>query len=103
MNRHTGVRGPEDRVVARVAISGWTARTGLSLVARQGDIGEVDASGALEQVASGGGHVAQLPRGPGQQRPGEQGVALPNQRVGSNVSVADHGTDPHRVVRLLAN
>ena len=62
--------------VAVGAVAGRAAGARGALVAGLGDVLEVGAAGALEQVAAGGRGVAQLPRGAGQQRLGQDGVAV---------------------------
>ena len=51
-----------------VAFDGRTAGAGCAFVAGHGGIAEVHAAGALEEVAAGGGHVAELSRCAGEQR-----------------------------------
>ena len=69
--------GAEDRVDAVDAADAPGSRVpGLALVAGRGGVVEVVAARALQQVAAVGRHVAQLRRGAGQDRPGEQRVAL---------------------------
>ena len=51
----------EDGVVAVEALDGGAAAAWSALVARgKGGVHEVVAAGALEEIAAGGGHVAEL-------------------------------------------
>ena len=90
--------GAEDGVVADVAADGRAAGAGGALVAGGGDVLEVDAAGALQQVARGGGEVAQLAGGGGKQGAGEHGVVAADDGVGGEVAVADVGADAQRAV-----
>ncbi len=65
---------PRMASIAVVAVDGGAAGAGLALVAGVGGVAEVDAAGALEQVAGGGGHVAELRGGAGEQGLREHGV-----------------------------
>ena len=69
------------------------AAAGLALVAGRRDVLEVDAAGALQRVAAGGGHVAQLAGGAGEQGLGEHRVALADPAVGRELAVGDGGAD----------
>ena len=66
---------------------------GKRLLHADGDVAEVRAARALQQVAAHGRQVADLRRCPGQQRLGERGKALANQRVRRDVAVAGRGRD----------
>ena len=66
------------------------------------DVLEVRAAGALQQVAAGGGQVAELPRGAGEQRLGEHREALAHPRIGGEVAVGHGGADPQAAVRESA-
>ncbi len=58
-----------------IALDGGAAGAGDALVAGgEGGVHEVVAAGALQEVAAGGGHVAQLRGGSGEQRLREQRV-----------------------------
>ncbi len=91
---HAVVGGAQDGVVAVLARDGGAAAAGHPLVAGPADVREVAAAGALQQVSADGGHVAQLPRRPGQDRLGERRVAAPDLGVGGQVAVGDGGADP---------
>jgi hypothetical protein len=77
-----------------MSVARRTARARSALVARLGDVLEVRAARALQQVAADGRDVAQLPRGAGQQGGREQRIALPHRAIGGEVAVADGGADP---------
>ena len=66
MRRDAGLAGAEDRVHAVEALDGRAAAAGLALVAGRRGVIEVGAARALQQVAAGRRHVAQLLRGAGQ-------------------------------------
>src|SRR5215207_8498386 len=66
----------EDGQNTVLAINRRAAGPGLAFVARCAGIVEVVAARALEEVAAGGGGVAQLRRGTGQDCAGEEWVAL---------------------------
>ncbi len=108
--RHRHVRGvggdalvgvAEHRVVPVHALQRAAAGAWLALVAGLGDVLEVRAAGALQQVAAGGGGVAQLPGGAGQQRLGQRRVAVAHGGVGGEVAVADRRAGPQRAVGQL--
>src|SRR5699024_1510338 len=73
-------------------------RTRLTLVARRGHVLEVDAAGALEEIAAGGGGVAQLPGGAGEQCAGQHRVVAADARVRRQIAVADHRADADTAV-----
>lgn len=96
------VRGvPEHRVVPVHALTGAATTAGRPLVAGFGDVLEVGAAGALEQVATRGGRVAQLARGAREQGLGEDGITGADGRMGREIAVADRGADAERAVREL--
>jgi hypothetical protein len=90
-------------VVAVHALEGAAPAARRALVARAGDVGEVAAAGALEEVPAGRGAVAQLPGGAGQQCLGEHREALADTPVGGQVGVRDTGADPQAAVRQLGD
>ena len=59
--------GAEDGERAVVAVDCGAAGAGFALVAGVGGVAEIDAAGALQQIAAGGGHVAKLRRCAGEQ------------------------------------
>ncbi|OEJ93759.1 hypothetical protein J116_004035 [Streptomyces thermolilacinus SPC6] len=87
------VRVAEHGVVAVDAVAGAAAAAGGALVARLGEVLEVGAAGALEEVAPGGGGVAELAGGAGEQGAGHGGVAGADEGVRGEVAVADGGAD----------
>jgi pantothenate kinase len=56
------LRGAQDGQFAVIALAGRAAAARLTLVAGLGNVLEVDAARALQQVPTGGGQVAQLAR-----------------------------------------
>ncbi len=108
--RHRHVRGmggdavrgmAEDGVIAVHPLPRPAAAARHPLVAGLGQVLEVRAAGALEQVAAGRGRVAQLPGGAREQRLGQRRTAVADGRVGGEVAVADHRPDPQAAVRQL--
>ena len=99
MRRDARRRGAEDRQVAVVALRRWAARPALALVAGPGDVLEVDAAGALQQIAPDCGDIAWLAGGAREQGLCQNGVACPDRRIGSEVGVADQRADAHAPVR----
>ena len=91
----------EDAELAVHALDRRAAGAGRALVAGLGDVLEVAATGALQQVAADGRGIAQLPGGAGQQRLGQHRIALPDPRVGGEVAVAGAGADAQAAVGLL--
>src|SRR5438270_14099621 len=83
----------DDRQVAVLTLACRAARRRPALVARFGDVLEVRAAGALEQVATDRGQVSDLPRCSRQQRLAENRVVAPDSRVGGEIRVADRGAD----------
>ena len=79
------------------------AAAGLALVARHRGVVEVIATGALQQVAAGTGHVAQLRRRPGEDGLGQQRVTLLDQRVPGQVGVTHQRTDTQAPLGGLLN
>ena len=70
----------------------------LALVARRGRVVEVGAARPLQQVAAGGGHVAQLRRRAGEDRAGEQRIARLDLRVIGEIAVRHQGADAQAAV-----
>lgn len=101
---HARLRVSENREVAVVAVAGRAAirfSPAPTLVAGLGDVLEVGAARALEQVAADGGEVAQLARGAREQRLGEHRVALTHAPVGRELGVSRGRTDPQAAVGAL--
>jgi hypothetical protein len=90
----TGWRPAQDGEIAVIALQRWTPRPRHSLVARLGDVLEVQTAGALEEIATHGGHVAQLARSTVQHGAGEHRQLPSDHVVGDEVAVADAGADP---------
>src|SRR5260370_10072446 len=93
MRGDAGRGGPQDGEFAVVALPRGTAAARHPLVAGLGDVLEVDAAGALQQVHAGGGQVAQLARSTGEHGLGEQGIAAADRTIGAEVPVAYQGAD----------
>jgi len=85
--------GTENRVDAIAPVTRTATGARLALVAGRGGVVEVVATGALQQVAAGAGHVAQLRRCPGKNRLAQQRIALFDLRVPGQVGVANQRTD----------
>ena len=84
----------EDGVDAVEAFDGGASAAGGALVARgKGGVHEVVAAGALEEVAAGGGHVAELRGGSAEKRLREERVVGADDLVVGEVAVADAGAD----------
>ena len=91
---------PEDREVAVVTRRAPGSRLpGSPLVARLGDVLEVDAAGALEQVAADRRHVAQLTGGARRAAPGRAPGSASRTRWSAARSLLRHrGADPQPAV-----
>ena len=86
MRRDAGVAGAKDRMTAVDAADRRAAAARLALVAGRRRVIEIGAARPLQQIAAGGGHVAQLLRGAGEDGAGEQRIALLDQRVVGEVA-----------------
>ena len=93
MHRDAGVARAEDRVHAIVAVDGGAAAARLAFVAGRRGVVEVVAARALQEIAAGRRHVAQLLRGAGHDRAGEHRIALLDQRVIGEIGVAHERAD----------
>src|SRR5215211_4165532 len=91
----------EDRQNAVLAINRRAAGPGLAFVARRAGVVEVVAACALEEVAAGGGGVAQLRRGTGQDCASEERVTLHDPFVVSGRSVWHERADLQAAINLL--
>ncbi len=81
-------------MVAVEALDGGTAAARSALVARgKGGVHEVVAAGALEQVAAGGGHVAELWGGSAEKGLREERIVGADDFVVGEIAVADSGSD----------
>ena len=103
-----GMRGdavlarPQDRVHAVDPLDRRAAAARFALVARRGRIVKIEAARPLEEIASGGRHVAQLLRGPGENRAAEQWIAGLDARVVGEIAIGNQRADPQpAVLRLL--
>jgi hypothetical protein len=83
----------EDGEHAVVAIDSRTPGARLPLVARVGGVAEIDATGALEQIAGGGSHIAQLGRSAGEQGLREDWVVSQHRGVLGYIGVASESSD----------
>src|SRR5258708_25878254 len=88
MRRDTPLRCPKNSALALIALPRGAAAARYPLVAGLGDVLEVDATCALQQVPAGRGEVAQLARGAREQRLREPRIARANGAVGSALAVA---------------
>ena len=82
------VAAAEDRVHAIVAVDGGAAAARLAFVAGRLYVVEVVAARALQEVATRRCHVAQLLRGAGHDRAGENRIALLHEWVIGEIGVA---------------
>ena len=101
MRGDAGFARAEDGVHAVEPGDRGAAAAGLALVAGRRGVVEVIAAGALQQVAAGRGHVAQLRRGAGEDRAGQQRIALGDQRVIGEVGIRHQRADAQAAVRRL--
>ena len=83
------------------AVDGRAAAAGLALVAGRRDVVEIEAARALQEVAAGRRHVAQLLRRAGQDRARQQRIALLDQRVVGEVGVRHQRADAQAAARRL--
>ena len=95
MRRDARLAGAEDRVDAIDPFDRRAAAAGLAFVAWRGGVIEIEAARALQEVAARRRHVAQLLRGAGQDRAGEHGIALLDQRMVGEVGVGHERADAH--------
>ena len=77
------------------------AGAGTSLVAGFCDVIKVIAAGSLQQIAAGGGLVAQLRAGARQQCTAQHRVALPHAGIGRKVAVSNQRADAQAALRRL--
>src|SRR4029077_7370045 len=103
MHRDAMFTGPEDRMHSVEAVDRRAATAQLALVAWRGRVVEVGAAGPLQEIAPGRGHVAQLLRGAGEDRAGEQGIARGDLRVIGEVAVGDERADTHAAILRFIN
>ena len=101
MRRDAGFAGAEDRIDAVDALDRRAAAAGLAFVAGRRGVIEIEAARALQEIAAGRRHVAQLLRGAGQDRAREQRIALLDQRVVGEVGVRHERADAQAAVRRL--
>src|SRR5947209_15612501 len=99
MRRDACIRCAQDSQGAVIALARGTATARYALIARLGDILEVDTARALQQVPASRCKVAQLARCPREQRLREHGIACANRAISSEVAIAHRGTDTHASVR----
>src|SRR5216683_557482 len=93
---------PQDRVHAVDPLDRRAAAARFALVARRGRIVEIEAARSLQEIAPGGGHVAQLLRGAGENRAAEQWIACLDARVIGEIAIGNQRADPQAaVLRLL--
>ena len=87
------LRSAQDGQVAVLARPGRTARTADPLVAGLGDVLEVQAPGALQQVAAHRGHIPQLPGGAREQGLRQHRVLGADPPITGQVAVTHRRTD----------
>ena len=93
------IRCTQDGQGAVITLACGTAAARYALITRLGDILEVNATRTLQQVPAGRSKVAQLARGPREQRLREHGIACANRAISSQFAVAHRSTDAHTSVR----
>ncbi|PAV66104.1 hypothetical protein WR25_17475 [Diploscapter pachys] len=103
MNRHAQRAGAQNRMIAVETVTSRATAARCPFVARCRRVVEVEAAGALQQIAASAGHVAQLRGGTGQDRLGEQRIALFNERVPGQLGIADQRADAQPTVRSGGN
>ena len=84
---------PENSQTAVCSSDRRAARSGLTLVARHIGSAEIHAARPLQEVASSSRHVPKLDRRTTKNRFGKDGVILTNERVVSQIRVANDGTN----------
>ena len=99
MRRNAVLAGTEDGVHAVEPVARGAAAAGLALIAGRRRVVEVIAARALQKIAAGRCHVAQLLRCAGEDRAGEQRIALCDQRVIGEVGVRHQRADAQAAVR----
>ena len=87
-------RGAEHGVVAVEAVARVAAVARNALIAARGVVVEIEAAGALHEIAADRRHVADLGGGAGQDRLGEQGKTLAHTPIGRDGGVLHAGADP---------
>ena len=97
MGGDAGVARAEDRRAARLAALRVAAGAGIALVAGAGGVEEIGAARALHQVAAERRGVAQLRRGAGERRLGDQRIALAT--ASREIGVARQRADAAAAVR----
>ena len=80
-------------MVAIEAVARVAALAGRALIAARGVVVEIDAAGALHEIAADRRHVADLGGGAGQDRLGEQRKALAHTPIGRDGGVLHAGAD----------
>ena len=103
VDRDAGVARAEDRVHAIVAADRRAAAARLSLVAGRRSVVKVVAAGTLQEITAGRGHIAQLLRGAGHNRAGENRITLGDQRVIGEVGVANERPDAQATAQRVFN
>ena len=96
-----GLAGAQDGVHAVVAAQRRAAAARLAFVAGHGDVIEIRAARALQEIAGRGRLVAELRRGAVQQGLRQHGIALTDPGIGREVGVAHQGTDAEAAVGRL--
>src|SRR5580693_8004639 len=99
VGRDAGLTDADDCQLPAVAAKGRAAAAGLALVAGLVGVVEIRAAGALEQVATRGSLVPQLPGSTRDDRAGEHAVVAPNALVCGQVGVAYQRSDAQPSVR----
>src|ERR1700747_1319854 len=94
---------PQDRVHAVDPFDRGAAAARFALIARRGRIVEIEAARSLQEIAPGGGHVAQLLRGARENRAAEQWIAGLDARVIGEIAIRNKRAEPKPAVLRLSD
>ena len=101
MGGDAGFAGAEDRVHPIEPGEGGATAARLALIARRRGVVEVIAARALQEIAAGRGHVAQLRRGAGKDRARQQRIARGDRGVIGEVGIRNERADAQAAIRRL--
>src|SRR5258708_9604922 len=101
MRGDTLIAGAEDSMNAVEAGKSCAARTGTALVAGFCHVIKIVTARSLQQVAAGGGLVAQLRARARKQGAAQDGIVLPHAGIGCEVAVSNQRADPQAAIRCL--
>ncbi|MNN24452.1 hypothetical protein D3C81_1378860 [compost metagenome] len=98
MSGDAGAADADDAQLPTHAVDGRATAAGLAFVAGLVGVVEIRATGALQQVAGGARHVAQLAGCAGEQGPGQHCVVFAHAHVGGEVGISDQGANAQTTV-----